>query len=111
MIKEKFHGRTVCRVLVVDDNYDTAQAMALLLRQIGAEVDVVWDGPKAIQRANLLLPDVVLLDLGLPRMHGHAGLSCYLRQVLLNAIRASSPGCTTVASRSCMFPSNGLHSI
>jgi two-component system OmpR family response regulator len=63
--------RVVCRVLVVDDSQDTAQALAMLLRHAGTEVDVALDGLKAIQRASFFRPDVVLLDLGLPWMHGH----------------------------------------
>jgi CheY-like chemotaxis protein len=48
------------------------QALALLLRQTpGYEVDIVVDGLRAIQSAAFSPPDVVLLDLGLPWMHGH----------------------------------------
>jgi CheY-like chemotaxis protein len=60
-----------CRVLVVDDNRDTVEALAMLLRLSGHEVNVATEGPQAVQNAVLFQPDVVLLDLGLPRMHGH----------------------------------------
>ncbi len=59
------------RILVVDDSQDTAQALAMLLRMNGSEVDVAPDGIQAIQRAAFFTPDVVLLDLGLPWIHGY----------------------------------------
>jgi len=62
---------TICRVLVVDDNVDTAESLAMLLRLGGHQVDLATDGVNAIQIAMKFQPDVVLLDLGLPRMHGH----------------------------------------
>jgi DNA-binding response OmpR family regulator len=61
----------VCRVLVVDDNRDTVESLAMLLRLSGNEVDTATDGPQAVHRAVSFKPDVVLLDLGLPHMHGH----------------------------------------
>ena len=62
---------TNCRVLVVDDNVDTAESLAMLLRLGGHEVEIATEGVTAIQIAVRFQPDVVLLDLGLPRMHGH----------------------------------------
>jgi PAS domain S-box-containing protein len=58
------------RVLVVDDNHDGAEAIARLLRVLGHDVDVVYDGLTALQRANHCEPGVVLLDLGMPGMDG-----------------------------------------
>jgi signal transduction histidine kinase/CheY-like chemotaxis protein len=59
------------RVLVVDDNKDAAETLALLLRLRGHDVIVAADGPAALALAVDYLPDVVLLDLGLPGMGGH----------------------------------------
>jgi len=59
------------RVLVVEDNVDTAFTLAALLRQEGHEVQVAPDGPTALQLAQGDLPDVALLDIGLPGMDGH----------------------------------------
>ncbi|HSB53489.1 MAG TPA: response regulator [Gemmatimonadales bacterium] len=59
------------KVLVVDDNRDAAQSLALLLRLQGHEVTVAHDGPSAISRTTEQPPEVILLDLGLPGMDGY----------------------------------------
>ncbi len=59
------------RILVVDDNEDAAESLAALLRIFGHEVGVAFDGEQALEMAPTLMPDVVLLDLGMPRMDGH----------------------------------------
>ncbi|MBI2877708.1 MAG: response regulator [Candidatus Tectomicrobia bacterium] len=59
------------RILLVDDNEDAARLMALILEMGGHEVRVVHDGPTAIAAAVEDRPDVVLLDIGLPRMDGY----------------------------------------
>jgi two-component system CheB/CheR fusion protein len=59
------------RVLVVDDNLDSARSMSLLLKLWGHESEVAPDGPAAIERAAALRPHVVLLDIGLPGMSGY----------------------------------------
>jgi two-component system CheB/CheR fusion protein len=59
------------RVLIVDDNADAAQTLALLVRNWGHEVAVARDGPEALARAETLEPDVALVDIGLPGMLGH----------------------------------------
>jgi signal transduction histidine kinase len=59
------------RVLVVEDNADAADSLALLLRATGYEVRVVGDGPAALEAAPGFRPDVVLLDIGLPKMDGY----------------------------------------
>jgi len=59
------------RVLVVDDNIDAAETMAMLLDQLGHEVSVAHDGEAALAAASENHPEVVLLDIGLPRMDGY----------------------------------------
>jgi CheY-like chemotaxis protein len=60
------------RVLVVDDNVDAANSLAkLLARLYGQEVRVAHDGTQALEAAEHFLPEVVLLDIGLPGMDGH----------------------------------------
>jgi PAS domain S-box-containing protein len=59
------------RVLVVDDNRDSAESMEHLLRMWGHDVRTAFDGPTALFTAADFIPDVVLLDLGLPRMDGY----------------------------------------
>ena len=60
----------VCRVLVVDDNVDAADTVALFLRMEGHSVETAHSGPEAVERAKAFEPDVVLLDIGLPGMDG-----------------------------------------
>jgi PAS domain S-box-containing protein len=60
----------VMRVLIVDDNQDSARATALLLRKVGHEVDLAFDGPDGLRQAESFKPDVVLLDIGLPGLDG-----------------------------------------
>ena len=59
------------RVLVVDDNVDSARGTALILSRNGHEVRVVFDGPNAVTAAQEFRPEFVLLDIGLPGMDGY----------------------------------------
>ena len=59
------------RVLVVDDNVDSAETLALLLQMGGHEVTVAHDGFTALQAARESRPDVAFLDLGMPMMDGY----------------------------------------
>jgi PAS domain S-box-containing protein len=59
------------RVLVVDDNIDTANTLNLLLRSLGHETRVANDGPAALAAAEDFHPDVVLLDIGMSGMNGY----------------------------------------
>jgi CheY-like chemotaxis protein len=67
------------RILLVDDNVDGADSLAKLLKLSGHDVHVAYDGPTAIQAATALLPDLVLLDIGLPGMDGYE-VARHLRQ-------------------------------
>jgi two-component system, chemotaxis family, CheB/CheR fusion protein len=59
------------RILVVDDSEDGAESLAMLLRLAGHETHVAHDGFEAIEAVQRLRPDVVLLDIGLPRLNGY----------------------------------------
>jgi signal transduction histidine kinase/ActR/RegA family two-component response regulator len=59
------------RILVVDDNHDSADSSAILLKMLGADVHLTYDGPSALEAIDSYRPDVVLLDIGLPGMNGH----------------------------------------
>jgi len=59
------------RILVVDDNADAADALACVLEIEGHKVTVARDGPSALVAAESSRPDIVLLDIGLPRMDGY----------------------------------------
>ena len=58
------------RVLVVDDNVDAAESLAALLRLHGHVVQIAHDGIEALERAEADPPEVVFIDLGMPRMDG-----------------------------------------
>jgi PAS domain S-box-containing protein len=61
----------VRRVLVVEDLEDTATTLAELLRADGNEVQTAADGADAVEQARVFKPDVILLDLGLPKLDGY----------------------------------------
>ncbi len=58
------------RILVVDDNVDSAKTLGMLLKYLGADVQVVHDGPAALAAIENYRPNVVLLDIGMPGMDG-----------------------------------------
>lgn len=58
------------RILVVDDNKDAASSLAELLTIVGHEVKVAYDGNSAIRVASEFVPEVILLDIGLPDITG-----------------------------------------
>jgi signal transduction histidine kinase/CheY-like chemotaxis protein len=58
------------RILVVDDNIDGAESLGMLLQACGHETHVVHDGLAALEAAERLRPDVILLDIGLPKVNG-----------------------------------------
>ncbi|WP_343629185.1 response regulator [Roseateles sp.] len=60
-----------CRVMVVDDNRDAADSMAVFLELAGFEALVELDGPSALTRVAERMPQVVLLDIGLPGLDGY----------------------------------------
>ncbi|HRY44795.1 MAG TPA: ATP-binding protein [Thermoanaerobaculia bacterium] len=62
---------TACRVLLVEDNADGARSLAELLSLAGHEVHVASDGPSGLEAARRLLPDAVVLDVGLPGFDGY----------------------------------------
>jgi PAS domain S-box-containing protein len=64
------------RILVVDDNVDSAESLALLLRLQGHDVSTAYDGVQALELEEELRPQLVLLDIGLPRMNGYEAASC-----------------------------------
>jgi PAS domain S-box-containing protein len=59
------------RVLIVDDNVDAAESLALLLQSDGHTVNVAHNGVDAVHRAESWRPDIAVLDVGLPGMNGY----------------------------------------
>ena len=62
--------RRSLRVLVVDDNVDTAETLTMLLKESGYDVRTAHDGPTALEAALDYRPNVMLLDIGLPGLDG-----------------------------------------
>ena len=60
------------RILVADDNVDATMTLALLLRSCGHNVEMAFDGEEAVAMAATFRPDVVLLDVGMPKLSGDA---------------------------------------
>jgi signal transduction histidine kinase/ActR/RegA family two-component response regulator len=58
-------------ILVVDDNRDSATSLAMLLKLMGHTVDTAHDGLEAVEKAAKLHVDVILLDIGMPRLNGY----------------------------------------
>jgi PAS domain S-box-containing protein len=59
------------RILVADDNADSANSLSLLLKMIGHEVRTAHDGNQALEIAAAFRPDVLLLDIGMPGLNGY----------------------------------------
>jgi len=59
------------RILVVDDNADAADSLGMLLQVRGDDVRVAYDGLEALALARDFEPDVVLLDIGMPKLSGY----------------------------------------
>ena len=67
VVKESQSG---CRVLIVDDDEDTAESLSMLLLASGHEVRMAHDGPAALKAAVDYRPDVMMIDIGLPMLNG-----------------------------------------
>src|SRR6185369_11159115 len=59
------------RILLVDDNRDALEMLGALLRDAGHEVRDACDGPSALARIDAFVPEIALLDIGLPGMDGY----------------------------------------
>jgi CheY-like chemotaxis protein len=58
------------KIVIADDNRDSADSMAMLLQAGGHEVHVAYDGVQAVETAGRTRPEVILLDIGMPKMNG-----------------------------------------
>jgi CheY-like chemotaxis protein len=59
------------RILIVDDNRDAAESLAMLLSITGNQTQTAFDGLEAVEAAAAFKPDLVLLDIGLPKLNGY----------------------------------------
>jgi CheY-like chemotaxis protein len=90
-------GHRALRVLVADDDKDSADSLAILLKLWGHDASVVYDGPAAYRAACADRPDVLLLDIAMPNLDGYelAGqlrrLRCF-EETLLIAVSGYADG-------------------
>jgi PAS domain S-box-containing protein len=59
------------RILIADDHKDTAEMLAVMLRSLGHDIHVVYDGAAALKAAAELRPAVIILDIGMPKLNGY----------------------------------------
>ena len=59
------------RILVVDDNVDAAKTMSMMLKIMGNEIRTAHDGQQGIETAEEFRPDMILLDIGMPKLNGY----------------------------------------
>ncbi len=86
--EEPLHDRRVenLRILIVDDNSDAAESLGILLRMKGNTVRTANDGEEAIRKALEFEPDVVLCDIGLPKMSGYEVCQALKERMASNGI-------------------------
>ena len=60
-----------CRVLIVDDNRDSADTLSMLLKLGGHQVKTGYDGEQALEAVAAMRPEAVLLDIGMPKLNGY----------------------------------------
>ncbi len=75
------------RVLIVDDNVDSADSLAMVLKFDGHETDLVYTSREAVNRALVFRPDIVLLDIGLPDIDGYEVARRMRASPQLNGVR------------------------
>ena len=99
---------TKLRVLVVDDQLDTADSLAACVKQWGHEVDVAYNGKQALEIAEKANPHIVLLDIMMPDMDGYV-VAKKLRNI--GCIEAVIIGITALQDDSYRHKSwdNGFH--
>ncbi len=81
------------RILLVDDNRDSADSLAMLLELKGHEVRIAYDGEQAIQVAPRFVPHLAVIDIAMPKMDGYATLAA-LREMpeLADTVYAAMTG-------------------
>jgi CheY-like chemotaxis protein len=67
----KVSASAKARILIIDDNRLSSNSTAMLLRLMGYELATAYDGVAGIESARTFRPDVILLDIGLPRLNGY----------------------------------------
>ena len=66
-----------CRVVVIDDNRDAAELMAMLVQEMGGECRAAYDGESGLREVLAHRPDVVLLDIAMPGVDGYTPVATF----------------------------------
>jgi CheY-like chemotaxis protein len=109
-----YSGRTK-RVLIADDNRDWADGLAVLLEEQGYAVRTAYDGREAIEAARTFQPDIVLLDIRMPRLTGYEAARVFHRHpqstrpiliaiTTIGAIFAGSAAAESTSADACRPP-------
>ena len=98
------------RVLVVDDNVDAAETLAMLLKASGHEVRTAHNGPTALEAALDYRPNVVLLDIGLPGLDGYEVAKRIRQQPVLHDIVLVAMTGYGTGDRPAAFAGSGVRS-
>src|SRR5262245_33239325 len=69
--EEPAASKSSLRILIVDDNRDSADSLVMLLRLMGNDTRTAYDGQEGVDVAGEFRPDVMLLDIGLPKLNGY----------------------------------------
>jgi len=69
--KDYVAGQTSLRILIVDDNRDSADSLSLMLELMGHDIRTAYDGQEGVDAAGEFRPDMILLDIGLPKLDGY----------------------------------------
>ncbi len=101
-------NRVLCRVLIIDDNADLAEATSMMLTICGFNTSTAYTGSRALEKARTFRPDIILLDIGLPDMDGYEVASsirrdCGLATTLFIAVSAHDPDSRAPYAREARF--------
>jgi PAS domain S-box-containing protein len=69
--KDRMTNGAARRILIADDNVDVAESFEIMLQMFGHEVQTAFDGLEALERAEEFRPDVIVLDVGMPKLDGY----------------------------------------
>jgi CheY-like chemotaxis protein len=69
--KKPLVPRSALRILIVDDNRDGADILSMMLKMLGNDTRTAYDGQEGVEAAAQFRPDVMLIDIGLPKLNGY----------------------------------------
>ena len=93
-------------VLVVDDDFDARSIFSFYLRAVGCNVFVASDGRSALDKADELAPDIIVMDLAMPRLDGWEAIrrlrhSSWTREIPIIAVSAVPQSRETAFAAGC----------